>query len=275
MANFTKNMVIGLGGAATIHRSHFLDAVCDMETIMGEADSPVRAVVDRGFDRLRRRRCPCSGCSPSCRTRPRASCNVVCSPAVETPPTPARCRTYRAAATLSAAVNITFVAEPPRAGRVLVGPRGVPHDVAGQRGDLPDPHGDRGWRRARRAGSRRAALRRGPGHRRADPPPRLSRHSSHYRCRRARPGPRRGNLGAAAHLIHGSSEGRFRIVYCTDPATGGASRDEIEGVGYGWRSLPDVLTDLGVTARPRRPLPLTAGVSRSTSSRTRPSGCGA
>ena len=25
------------------------------------------------------------------------------------------------------------------------------------------------------------------------------------------------NLGAAAHLIHGSSEGRFRIVYCTDP----------------------------------------------------------
>ena len=29
------------------------------------------------------------------------------------------------------------------------------------------------------------------------------------------------NLGAAAHLIHGSSEGRFRIVYCTDPAGGG------------------------------------------------------
>ena len=55
------------------------------------------------------------------------------------------------------------------------------------------------------------------------------------------------NLGAAAHLIHGSSEGRFRIVYCTDPSTGGASRDEIEGVGYGWRSLPDVLNDLGVT----------------------------
>jgi hypothetical protein len=28
------------------------------------------------------------------------------------------------------------------------------------------------------------------------------------------------NLGAAAHLIHGSSEGRFHIVYCTDPARG-------------------------------------------------------
>ena len=54
------------------------------------------------------------------------------------------------------------------------------------------------------------------------------------------------NLGAAAHLIHGSSEGRFRIVYCTDPATGGLTRDEVEGVGYEWRSLPEQLDRLGV-----------------------------
>ena len=32
------------------------------------------------------------------------------------------------------------------------------------------------------------------------------------------------NLGAAAHLIHGSSEGRFRIVWCTDPDAGGLTR---------------------------------------------------
>jgi hypothetical protein len=38
----------------------------------------------------------------------------------------------------------------------------------------------------------------------------------------------RGNLSAAAHLIHGSSEGRFTITYCP----GKLSRDEIEGVGY-------------------------------------------
>jgi hypothetical protein len=40
------------------------------------------------------------------------------------------------------------------------------------------------------------------------------------------------NLSAAAHLIHGSSEGRFRVTYCTDPAR--LSRAEIEGVGYQW-----------------------------------------
>ena len=38
----------------------------------------------------------------------------------------------------------------------------------------------------------------------------------------------RANLSAAAHLIHGSSERRFRITYCP----GGLTREEIEGVGY-------------------------------------------
>jgi carbohydrate kinase (thermoresistant glucokinase family) len=50
MANFTKNLVIGLGGAATIDRSHFLGAVCDLETIMGHTDSPVRDAVDAAFE---------------------------------------------------------------------------------------------------------------------------------------------------------------------------------------------------------------------------------
>jgi hypothetical protein len=62
------------------------------------------------------------------------------------------------------------------------------------------------------------------------------------------------NLSAAAHLIHGSSEGRFNIIYCP----GHLTREEIEGVGFrhadllammhrydpaklldGWNTLPD------------------------------------
>ena len=39
----------------------------------------------------------------------------------------------------------------------------------------------------------------------------------------------RANMGAAAHLIHGSSDGRFSITY----AVKDISREEIEGVGYG------------------------------------------
>jgi hypothetical protein len=57
----------------------------------------------------------------------------------------------------------------------------------------------------------------------------------------------RGNLSAAAHLIHGSSEGRFKITYCPGKLT----RDEIESVGYSFADLnamtekynPDQLTD--------------------------------
>ncbi len=38
------------------------------------------------------------------------------------------------------------------------------------------------------------------------------------------------NLSAAAHLIHGSSDGRFSITYCTRHVT----REEVEQVGYGY-----------------------------------------
>ncbi len=42
------------------------------------------------------------------------------------------------------------------------------------------------------------------------------------------------NLSALAHLVHGSSEGRFRVTYATDPGHGhgGLTREEVEGVGY-------------------------------------------
>lgn len=48
----------------------------------------------------------------------------------------------------------------------------------------------------------------------------------------------RENLSAAAHLIHGSSDGRFRIIYCTD----GLSQEEILQVGYEYASLEKMKT---------------------------------
>jgi hypothetical protein len=46
------------------------------------------------------------------------------------------------------------------------------------------------------------------------------------------------DLGAAAHLIHGSSEGRFTIRW----APGQLSREEIEGVGFEFGDLKTMLT---------------------------------
>ena len=54
--------------------------------------------------------------------------------------------------------------------------------------------------------------------------------------------------GTVAHLIHGSSEGRFTITYCTDPDRGGLTPEELGAVGYGWRPLADELDRLGVDA---------------------------
>jgi len=44
-------------------------------------------------------------------------------------------------------------------------------------------------------------------------------------------------LGVAAHLIHGTSEGRFRITYCP----GHLSRQEIESVGYQYADLDEMM----------------------------------
>jgi nickel-dependent lactate racemase len=47
----------------------------------------------------------------------------------------------------------------------------------------------------------------------------------------------KNSLGVAAHLIHGSSEGRFGITYCP----GHLTREEIESVGFEYASLDGML----------------------------------
>ena len=46
-----------------------------------------------------------------------------------------------------------------------------------------------------------------------------------------------GDLSAAAHLIHGSSEERFNVTWCP----GHLTRQEVESVGYRYGDLNDML----------------------------------
>ena len=46
MANYSKNILIGCGGQTAINRSHFLGAVYGLEKLMGRDHSPVRQVLD-------------------------------------------------------------------------------------------------------------------------------------------------------------------------------------------------------------------------------------
>lgn len=46
MANYNKNVFIGTGGQEGINKSHFLGAVYGMERMMGRADTPVRKILN-------------------------------------------------------------------------------------------------------------------------------------------------------------------------------------------------------------------------------------
>ena len=52
MANYTKNIMVGVGGADIINKSHFLGAACNMEKILGKADNPVRKLFNTGVQKF-------------------------------------------------------------------------------------------------------------------------------------------------------------------------------------------------------------------------------
>jgi nickel-dependent lactate racemase len=51
MSNYTKNTLVGTGGKECIDKSHYVGALCDTERIMGQISNPVRELLNRGSDR--------------------------------------------------------------------------------------------------------------------------------------------------------------------------------------------------------------------------------
>lgn len=237
---YTKHLCIGLGGRDIIQRTHFLGAVHGIEETLGRVDTPVRTLIDLAFDRF---------VAPRCRT-------LFVLTVVEAAGSGGVLRglyageggtgesggaAFAAAAALAGDVNVTTVPEPfdvcvayldPRefrstwlankaiyrtrlamadGGELVVVAPGV--DRFGE-DDVVDAlirrHGYRG---------REAALRA------MDEDPVLAQ-----------------NLAAAAHLIHGSTEGRFTVRYCPG---GGLGRADVESVGFGYLSADEVRARFG------------------------------
>jgi len=242
MANFTKNLVIGLGGPPTINLTHFLSAQCGIENVIGRIETPVRTVVDAAFDRF---------------VADRA--NVMWILTVMEPTADevvqrglfvGRGRSdesggaaFRAAADLASACNIHFVDEPLTRVVCWLDPSEFHSTWLGNKAIYRT-------RMALADGAELVVLAPGVSRFGEDPlvDALIRRHG--YRGTAATTDALAADpelaasLGAAAHLVHGSSEGRFDIVYCTDPAQGGLTREEIESVGYRWRPLAPELARL-------------------------------
>ena len=229
MANYNKNILVGTGGRDGINRSHYLGAVYGMERIMGRAENPVRNVLNYAADRFLRDLPIVYVLTVIGRT---SDDRLVMRGLFVGDD--AEC--FRRAAELSVQVNFEVLDEPIRKALVYL-----------------DPHefhstwlGNKAIYRTRMALADAAeliilapgvksfgedaaidGLIRKYGYR--GTPATLSAVSANADLA--------NDLSAAAHLIHGSSEGRFGIRWCP----GHLSQEEIESAGYEYGDLKTML----------------------------------
>src|SRR5215472_16332727 len=229
MANYNKNILIGTGGRLGINRSHYLSAVYGMERIMGRAENPVRAVLNYASDHfLKDMRIvyvlTVVGLNSDGRIAVRGlfiGDDVEC---------------FHRAAELSLKVNFEMVEEPIRKAVVFLEPREFHSTWLGNKAVYRT-------RMALADGAELIVL--APGVRKFGEDKRIDTLIRKYGYR-GTPATLKAveenedlaaELGAAAHLIHASSEGRFGITWCP----GRLSREEVEGVGFSYGELDAIV----------------------------------
>ena len=246
LAGYTKNLVVGLGGTSFIGASHLLGALVGIETLMGELANPVRDLVDTAFDRMVAPRLDVLFVLTVVEDGPQGeTLRAVLSGRGGTGRSGAAA--FRQAAALSRRRNITVVDKPWGRASCWLDAREYRSTWLGNKAVY----------RARCAlatGAELIVL--APGVERFGEDPEIDRlirrHGYVGRdavlAAAADDAELRASPGTMAHLIHGSSEGRFSVTYCTDPDGGGLTPEELGGVGYGWRPFGDELARLGVDA---------------------------
>ena len=239
MAGYNKNVFVGTGGPEGINKSHFLGAVYGMERIMGRADNPVRRVLNYASEQFARHlpivyvlTVVAQGSDGQLEVR-----GLYVGDDAEC---------FRLAADLSLKVNFRMLDDPLRKVVVYLDP-----------GEFKTTWlGNKSVYRTRMAiadGGELIVL--APGLKEFGEDRQIDALIRKYGyvgtpkvlslVREAED--LRNNLSAAAHLIHGSSEGRFSITYCP----GHLTRQEIESVNFRFAGLnemtkrynPDTLKD--------------------------------
>ena len=229
MANYNKNILVGTGGPEGINKSHFLGAVYGMERIMGRADNPVRRVYNYASDHFAQhlpiiyiQTVVSSGSDGQLKVR-----GLYIGDDSEC---------FNLAAALSLKVNFQMVDEPLKKVVVYLDPSEFKSTWLGNKsiyrtrmaiaddGELivlapalkefgEDKQIDALIRKYGYVGT-----------------PKILEFVKQSEDLKE-------NLSAAAHLIHGSSEGRFTITYCP----GHITKQEIENVNFKYADVGDML----------------------------------
>ena len=228
MANYNKNIFVGTGGSIGIHRSHFLGAVYGMERMMGRADTPVRRVLNYASDHFAKH-------LPIVYVLTVVGKNDEGKLVIRGLYVGDDAECFELAAALSLKVNFKMMDREIKKAVVFL-----------------DPHefkstwlGNKSVYRTRMALADNAELIvLAPGVHEFGEDAAIDVLIRKYgycgtprTLEAVKEDPQlAGNLSAAAHLIHGSSEGRFTIRYCP----GHLTREEIESVHYEYGDLAEM-----------------------------------
>lgn len=225
MANYNKNILVGTGGPDSINRSHYLGAVYGMERIMGRADNPVRRVLNYAASHFLMD-------LPVVYVLTVVSRNTSGAIVVRGLFIGDDAECFLAAAELSFRVNFTLMPQPMRKAIVYLDPQEFHSTWLGNKAIYRT-------RMAMADGGELIIL--APGVRGFGEDVRIDKlirkygyHGTEATVRMVRENADlAADLSAAAHLIHGSCEGRFRVTWCPGHLTG----EEVQGAGFEYAQL--------------------------------------
>jgi nickel-dependent lactate racemase len=229
MANYNKNIVVGTGGREGINRSHYLGAVYGMERILGRADNPVRRVFNYASDHFLRD-LPIVYVLTVVSRREEGGLAVrglFIGDDVEC---------FHKAAELSLKVNFEVLDKQIQKAVVYLDPEEFHSTWLGNKAVYRT-------RMALADGAELIVL--APAVKEFGEDKTIDKLIRKYGYKgtpatldAVEKNPELANdLSAAAHLIHGSSEGRFKITWCP----GHLSKEEVEGAGFNYGSLQTMM----------------------------------
>lgn len=229
MANYNKNIFVGTGGVEGINKSHFLGAAYGMERMMGRADTPVRRVINYAEEHFAHDLpivyvLTVVGRQEQGKLKVRG---LFIGDDIES---------FNLAAELSLKVNFEMLDKPLQKVVVYLDPAEYKSTWLGNKSIYRT-------RMAMADGGELVVL--APGlHQFGEDAQidKLIRKYGYVGTQRVLQLVKENedlqkNLSAAAHLIHGSSEGRFKITYCP----GKLSREEIESVNFRYSELGEMM----------------------------------